>query len=94
MVHVAYFFESLFEVPQAAKPYHLHIHIIPRFKSLARPGALLVTECGTTWSDAWQVPRLAERMMIPEPYRQSSPAWESRAASLMDYVRHELQTPP
>lgn len=93
-VYVAYFYESAFEDPPEPKPYHLHIHVIPRFRSLARPGALRIKKGTQTWNDAWQVPHLAERMMIPEPYARHSPMWENRATTLMDYLRHELQTPP
>jgi len=94
-VYIVYFFESKFrKTCKEDEEFHLHIHVIPRFESLGQPGGLLVSKCGVTWVDGWQVPLLFERGVIPEPYRRDSPMWESRATQLMDYIRNELAIRP
>lgn len=93
-VYVVYFFESAFQCPQENPPFHLHMHIIPRFLSLATENRLLRKENGVAWADGWRVPTLNPNNSVPEPYRRSSPEWEGRTSTLMSYLRHELGIRP
>lgn len=95
-VYVIYMFESEFQVPRPSKDqdFHLHIHLIPRTKTLGQSGRLRVTKNGVAWNDGWHMPRMAEHGMIPEPYRLTADNRVARATALMDYVRHELADRP
>ena len=50
-VYVVYFFESAFPKPPEAHPYHLHVHIIPRFERFDAPDRLRYTADGVSWVD-------------------------------------------
>ena len=93
-VYVVYFFESAFQCPPEKPPFHLHIHIIPRFRSLEAEGRLRRNKNDVTWTDGWKVPTLDENNSVPEPYRGSAPEWEGRTSALMSYLRHELGIRP
>lgn len=93
-VYVVYFFESAYQTPQEREPFHLHIHLIPRFQSLNVPGALQRKDSGTTWADGWLVPSLMKGGAIRKAYSRKAPKWEHRATGLMDYLRHELASRP
>jgi diadenosine tetraphosphate (Ap4A) HIT family hydrolase len=86
-IYLVYFFESAFEEPEPKERFHLHMHVIPRFASLA--DALRCREGEATWVDGWRTPRLARENKVPEPYAKTSPMWNARVTSLMDYLRHE-----
>lgn len=88
-VYFVYFFESAFETPRPAEHFHLHVHVIPRFESLA--AALRCEREGSSWVDGWRAPTLAPDDKVPEPYSRRSPMWSDRVASLMNYCRHELE---
>jgi hypothetical protein len=87
-VYVVYFFESAFEDPKPSESYHLHIHIIPRFRSLEP--ALQAGQVQSKWPDGWRISTLAPTGQIPEAYNRQVPNWEERATALMDYLRSEL----
>jgi diadenosine tetraphosphate (Ap4A) HIT family hydrolase len=87
--YVVYFFESEFQRPPDNPPFHLHIHVIPRFKSLDSPERLQRTENNKTWVDGWRTPDLARRNAVPTPYSQRSVAWKEDASLLMDFIRAE-----
>jgi len=89
-VYVVYFFESAFEMPKEPTPYHLHIHLIPRFQSLNTPNGLQRSDGKTTWADGWRVPTLRERGAVPLHYLRGSEDWEQRVAILMAYIRDTL----
>lgn len=91
-VYVVYFFESAFQKPREREPFHLHIHIIPRFHSLKK--GLRRKNNGVSWADGWRIPKLAKKNPVPERYCRTLPEWEGRASALMDYLRHELSIRP
>lgn len=93
-VYVVYFFESAFQRPPEKEPFHLHIHVIPRFRSLDSEGCLQRTENEITWVDGWAVPSLAPRQAVSEPYKRDLPGWRERASGLMGYLRQELSARP
>lgn len=93
-VYVIYFFEDEFREPPALEPFHLHIHIIPRFQSLGTDERLRRTENDVKWVDGWRVPALALEQKVPGPYDRRSPRWQTRASNLMAYLRHELSARP
>ena len=80
-VYFAFFYESRFDRPDpyatTEKPYHVHIHVIPRTIHL---GCLLrEDQAGTSIINAWQVWQL--KGTVPEPYRRSAANTESWAAA-------------
>jgi hypothetical protein len=91
-VYVVYFFESPNEDPPPNERFHLHIHVIPRFKSLDH--FLRCQPTGPTWPDGWEVAKLTKAGKVSEPYQRTSPMWEKRAESLMSFLKHELAARP
>ena len=90
-IYVVYFFESAFEEPKPRERFHLHMHVIPRFASLAEP--LRCRQGEAMWVDGWRAPQLTPENKVPEPYARTSPMWKDRATNLMSYLRHELGRP-
>jgi diadenosine tetraphosphate (Ap4A) HIT family hydrolase len=93
-VYVVYFFESEFESPPMARPYHLHIHIIPRFKSFDTKERLRRTADDTSWVDGWRTPTLSLQRVVPHDYARESAHWHMRAEELVGYLRGELSEWP
>jgi hypothetical protein len=93
-VYVVYFFESAFKYPQESNPFHLHIHIIPRFQSLNTDEGLRTTKDDVTWVDGWKIATLAKNHKIPERYTHCSPMWQPRVSKLMECLRLELSARP
>ena len=91
-VYVVYFFESEFTEPRKEKDFHLHVHLIPRFRSLAR--ALSRTKDNVTWNDGWRIPCLKDNGAIPEPYQLKAENRVIRATSVMNYIRNECAIRP
>ena len=89
-VYVVYFFESEFRKPQEKEPYHLHIHVIPRFRSLDTSERLRKTENEVSWVDGWITPTISPKNCVPEPYQRQSAEWETRVTNVVTYLRHEL----
>jgi diadenosine tetraphosphate (Ap4A) HIT family hydrolase len=89
-VYVVYFFESAFQVPQEDPPYHLHVHLIPRFASLDKAGRLQRFKDGTRWVDGWWIPCLHERNAIPDEYRPGSSRWAPQTEQLLKYLRDKV----
>lgn len=93
-VYVVYFFESEFESPPAPRPYHLHIHIVPRFQSFDTAERLRCTADGSSWVDGWRTPTLSPKRVVPHDYTRESAQWQTRTADLVGYVRSELSDWP
>jgi diadenosine tetraphosphate (Ap4A) HIT family hydrolase len=87
-MYVVYFFESAFQDPPLPQAYHLHIHLIPRFGSLA--GGMARSADGATWVDAWKVPEVSASGHLRENYSRQSSAWAERVTALMDHLRQRL----
>ncbi len=74
-MYVVYFFESA-----ASDPFHLHIHLIPRFTSLE------------TRLRAWEIPKATMSATFPAQYRRTAPQFGSAVEALMNHLRSNLQT--
>ena len=81
-VYVVYFFESAFQSPPDPEPFHLHIHIIPRFQSLNKRKRLRTLVDGSSCVDGWKMPRLAPKQRVPRAYDRCTPGWDDRARDL------------
>ena len=57
---------------------HVHIHLIPRFKSLEPE------------LRAWSIPRATTFVTFPVHYRRDNPGFEQRVQGVMDYLRLKL----
>ena len=73
-LYIVYFFES-----QREEPFHLHIHLIPRFKSL-EPRLR-----------AWKAPYATKSATFPDRYRKNAPDYWTQVDSLMNHLRNSLQ---
>ena len=86
-------FESEYQRPPEDPPFHLHIHVIPRFQSFDVPELLQLTVGSSTWVDGWQIPRLYQKGVVPECYRPHSSEWSVRTSALMTHLRSKLAVP-
>jgi len=73
-LYVIYFFESADE-----EPFHLHLHLIPRFRSLSAE------------MRAWKVAKATKNKLFPSTYTREAVEYADRVRRLMDYLRHELE---
>jgi diadenosine tetraphosphate (Ap4A) HIT family hydrolase len=69
-LYVIYFLEGGSE--------HLHIHLIPRFKSLE------------TRVRAWEIPRATMSATFPEKYRRDSAGFHSNVCCIMEHLKSNL----
>ena len=69
-LYIVYFFESA-----ELHPYHLHIHLIPRYASIE--GGL----------QAWNMPVATKSARFPDRYRRSNPAYSDEVNQLMSFLR-------
>ncbi len=74
-MYVVYFFESA-----STHPYHLHIHLIPRMRTIENR------------LRAWEAPRATKSATFPNRYRNDAPTFEHSRGALMDTLRVKLQT--
>lgn len=72
-VYVVYFFESA-----ESHPFHLHIHLIPRFAGME--GRLR----------AWDVPRATLSATFPKEYRRTHKDFKVEVRSLMKHLKDSL----
>ena len=72
-LYFVYFFESA-----RTHPFHLHVHLIPRFERME--GRLR----------AWSAPRATLHATFPDRYRPTHASFEQEKASLMEFLRKEL----
>jgi len=91
-VYVAYFFESVYDKPEPTK-FHLHVHLIPRAKSLdplLREYRKLSSDnnCAST-INAWKIYTLTNYKGFPRKYEKN----EKNVEALMAYLRGQLQRP-
>ena len=90
-VYVVYFFESVFDKPKPTE-FHLHIHLIPRAKSL---DPLLRKADGSTII-AWNIHKLGKRRDFPQQYRywtKKGGLRRKEVEKLMTYLRGCLWKP-
>ncbi len=73
-LYIVYFFESA-----GVEPYHLHIHLIPRYASIE--GGL----------QAWNMPVATKSARFPDRYRRSNPAYSDEVNQLMSFLRGRLE---
>ena len=72
-LYIVYFFESA-----GVEPYHLHIHLIPRYASIE--GRLR----------AWEIPGATKHATFPDRYRRSCSAYSDEVDNLMSFLREQL----
>ncbi len=86
-VYFVYFFELEFEVPRPKEMFHLHVHIIPRFRSLAKP--LELQSGRSRWPNGWAIAEMVRKGAIRTAYTRQSGRWETDAGELIDHLRRE-----
>ena len=72
-LYIVYFFESA-----GVEPYHLHIHLIPRYASIERR------------LRAWEIPGATKHATFPDRYRRSYFAYSDEVGNLMSFLRDHL----
>jgi diadenosine tetraphosphate (Ap4A) HIT family hydrolase len=72
-LYIAYFFESA-----GSEPFHLHIHLIPRFRSIE------------TRLRAWKIPDATKSATFPDRYRRDCKHFESEVELLMTFLRKQV----
>lgn len=70
-LYVVYFFEG-------CGPYHVHVHLIPRFASL-EPRL-----------HAWEAPRATTSATFPQQYRREVSDFHNQVCCLMEHLRNNL----
>ena len=100
-VYVVYFFESVYDKPEPTK-FHLHVHLIPRAKSLdpllreyCKPSS--DNNCVST-INAWNIYKLSKHdkhKKLPSHYqiKKDNPESKQQVKALMTYLRGQLQRP-
>lgn len=89
-VYVVYFFESVFDQPPSK--FHLHIHLIPRFLSLAPllreyPKRRTDPEYPST-INAWTIHLITSREQFPRQYRVE----KANVKALMRWLKSQLES--
>ena len=72
-LYIVYFFESA-----GVEPFHLHIHLIPRYASIERR------------LRAWEIPGATKHATFPDHYRRSYFAYSDEVDNLMRFLRKRL----
>ena len=72
-LYIVYFFESA-----GVEPFHLHIHLIPRYASIERR------------LRAWKSPVATKSATFPDHYRRSYFAYSDEVDNLMRFLRKRL----
>ena len=92
-LYMTYFFESVFNTPDPSS-YHLHIHLIPRLKSLDRvlreyPDGLVNDEDGYKMEsriNAWRAPTITTQKAFPDEYRRNKKSYKKLMKWLKDRI--------